>query len=166
MYDEKEIIAMIQSLIVGENVELFEKKFADYVGSKYAIMVNSGASANLLAMAVATNYRHRIGEKGLNPGDKILIPAICCPTSVWTIVQMNLVPVFVDVDANTLNINLDDMEKKISLIEGIRGVVAVHTLGNCTNIFSESSITDNDVCVPAIPSIFSTSAFPLACEQT
>ena len=133
-YEKQEIISMIKVLIgnrltMGKNVDLFEKEFAKYVGSKYAIMVNSGSSANLLSMAVAVNY---LRKNKLNDGDKILIPAVCWSTSVWPITQMNLIPVFVDVDPMTMNMDLDDMEKKLT--KDVRGIVAVHILGNCTNM--------------------------------
>jgi CDP-4-dehydro-6-deoxyglucose reductase, E1 len=70
-YDKEEILTMMEVLIsnrltMGKNVELFEKEFAKYVGSKYALMVNSGSSANLLAMAVATNFlrKNKLKKRG------------------------------------------------------------------------------------------------------
>ena len=69
----------------------FEKKFAKYVGSKYACMVNSGSSANLLALQCLINpYR----KKRLKKGDEIIIPTLCWSTSLWPIIQSNLKPVF------------------------------------------------------------------------
>jgi len=114
---------------MGNKVELFEKEFAKYIGSKYAVMVNSGSSANLLSMAVATNY---LRSNKLNIGDKILIPAICWSTSVWPIIQMGLIPVFVDIDPLTLNMDINDCKKKIT--KEVKGIVSVHILGNCTNM--------------------------------
>jgi CDP-6-deoxy-D-xylo-4-hexulose-3-dehydrase len=116
---------------MGKNVDLFEKKFAEYIGSKYAIMVNSGSSANLLAMAVASNY---LRKNKLNKGDKVIVPNICWSTSVWPIIQMGLVPVFVDVDPYTLNMDINDLKRIISENNDIKGIVAVHILGNCTDM--------------------------------
>ena len=133
-YNKDEILAMIDVLItdkltMGENVSNFEKDFAKYVGSKYAIMVNSGSSANLLSMAVATNpYR----KNHLKPGDKVIVPNVCWSTSVFPIIQMNLVPVFVDVDPQTLNMDINHL--KSIMCPEIKGIVAVHILGNSTNM--------------------------------
>ena len=133
-YNKDEILAMMDVLItdkltMGENVSNFEKDFAEYVGSKYAIMVNSGSSANLLSMAVASNpYR----KKYLKPGDKVIVPNVCWSTSVFPILQMNLVPVFVDVDPQTLNMDIKHL--KSIMTPDIKGIVAVHILGNSTDM--------------------------------
>jgi CDP-6-deoxy-D-xylo-4-hexulose-3-dehydrase len=87
----------------------FEKTFAKKNGSKYAVMTNSGSSANLLALSAITNP---FFSKRLYPGDEVLIPVICWSTSLWPILQHQLKPVFVDVELNTFNICLDDLEKK------------------------------------------------------
>ena len=133
-YDQEEIITMMKTLTtnrltMGNNVSKFEKDFAKYVGSKYAVMVNSGSSANLLSMAVATNY---FRENRLLPGDKVIVPNICWSTSVWPIIQMNLQPVFVDIDPNTMNMDIDDLKRKIT--SEVKGIIAVHILGNSTNM--------------------------------
>ncbi len=133
-YEKEEIIGMIQVLLsnrltMGKKVLEFENKFAKYVGAKYAVMVNSGSSANLLAMAVASNYMRK---NKLNKGDKIIVPNICWSTSVWPIIQMGLVPVFVDVDHMTMNMDINELKKLIT--PDIKGIVAVHILGNCTNM--------------------------------
>jgi CDP-6-deoxy-D-xylo-4-hexulose-3-dehydrase len=117
-YDIEEVNAMIESILTGQlsmgkKVIEFEKKFAEYMGVNYAVMVNSGSSANLLAFSVAYNYSLETG-KGLTKGCEILVPAVCWSTSVWPIVQHGCKPVFVDVDPKTLNIDLEDMEKKIT----------------------------------------------------
>jgi len=133
-YDKEEIISMIEVLMgnrltMGNRVTQFEQEFAKHIGAKYAIMVNSGSSANLLAMAVASNYQraHR-----LKPGDKVMVPAVCWSTSVWPIIQMNLKPVLVDVDPTTMNMDLNDLKRKLT--PEVKGIVAVHILGNCTNM--------------------------------
>lgn len=143
-YDKEEILAMMEvltsnRLTMGKNVEMFEKEFAEYVGAKYAIMVNSGSSANLLSMAVATNYKRK---NKLNAGDKVIVPNICWSTSVWPIIQMNLQPVFVDVDPNTMNMDIDQLEKLIT--PEVKGIVAVHILGNCTDMNRLMKIVDEN----------------------
>lgn len=129
-FDSREIVAVVDTLLSGQltmanRVREFEKIFASYVGAKYAVMVNSGSSANLLALAVATNPAR---SHYLKPGDEVLVPAVCWSTSIWPIVQMGLKPVFVDTDPETLNISLSDLKTKIS--PRTRAVVAVHILGN------------------------------------
>lgn len=135
-YDHNEINAMINVLLgdkltMGKNVEQFEKEFATYIGSQYAIMVNSGSSANLLAMAVLSNFKYK---NKLNRGDKIIVPTICWSTSVWPIIQMGLEPVFVDININTLNADIDKIEELLKNDDTIRGIMAVHILGNTTNM--------------------------------
>lgn len=129
-FDEREIIATVDVLLTGrltmaDQVRKFEEKFAKYIGSKYAVMVNSGSSANLLALAVAANP---VRKKFLKPGDEVLVPAVCWSTSVWPIVQMGLKPVFVDVSPDTLNVDLKDLRRKIT--SRTKALMAVHILGN------------------------------------
>lgn len=134
VHDANDILVMIKTLLtekftMGKQVELFEKKFAEFVGAKYAVMVNSGSSANLLAFSALSNYKY---ENKLNVGDEVLIPAVCWSTSVFPIIQCNLTPIFVDADPTTLNIDLEDLEKKIT--EKTKAIMLVHVLGNCTNM--------------------------------
>ena len=135
-YDHTEINSMIDVLLsdqltMGRNVEKFEKEFAEFIGSKYAIMVNSGSSANLLAMAVLSNFKF---ENGFVKGDKVIVPTICWSTSVWPIIQMGLEPVFVDIDIKTLNADVDKIEELLENDNKIRGMVVVHILGNTMNM--------------------------------
>ena len=131
-YGEKEINAMIDVIhsdkfTMGEKVAEFEKKFAEKFGFNYCVMVNSGSSANLLAMAALTNPKRK---NYLKPGDKVLVPCVCWSTSVFPIVQCNLKPVFMDSSKKTLNIKAEDIEK----YKDIKGIVMVHILGNSTNM--------------------------------
>ena len=113
----------------------FEKEFAKKIGAKYAVMVNSGSSANLLAAFASCNpMRKNVFKRG----DEVLIPAICWSTSLWPFVQSGLKPIFVDTDVNTLNKNIDDLEKKIT--KKTKVLVIVHVLGNCSNIQKIKSI--------------------------
>ncbi len=107
----------------------FQNYFSQKLNSKNSLMVNSGSSANLLAFQCLINpYR----KKRLKPGDEVLIPALCWSTSLWPIVQSGLKPKFVDIDLDTLNINLNDLDKKIS--KKTKAIMLVHVLGNCTNM--------------------------------
>jgi len=107
----------------------FEDVFKKKLNLNYALMVNSGSSANLLALQCLINpYR----KKRLKPGDEVLIPAVCWSTSLWPIIQSGLKPVFVDVDKNTFNISLKDLKSKIS--KRTKAIMLVHVLGNATNM--------------------------------
>ncbi len=107
----------------------FEKKFAKLVGSKYALMVNSGSSANLLSFFSLINPKN---HTRLKKNDECLIPALCWSTSLWPIIQSGLKPKFVDVNVETLNVDLEDLKRKIS--KKTKAVLAVHILGNSTNM--------------------------------
>ncbi len=116
-------------LTMSQITKKFEKEFAKYVGSKYALMVNSGSSANLLTFFCLINPK---AKSKLKPGDECLIPSLCWSTSLWPIVQSGLIPKFVDVDVNTLNMSINDLKKKIS--NKTKAILAVHILGNSTNM--------------------------------
>ena len=107
----------------------FEKIFRKKIKVKNSLMVNSGSSANLLSMQCLINpYR----KKRLKQGDEVLIPALCWSTSLWPIVQSGLKPVFVDINISDLNINLNDLEKKIT--KKTRAIMLVHVLSNSTDM--------------------------------
>lgn len=92
-------------------------------------MVNSGSSANLLAMAVMANP---LRKNHLKPGDEVLVPAVCWSTSVWPIIQCGFQPVFVDVDPTTMNVDFNDLKRKIT--PKTKAMVAVHILGNSADM--------------------------------
>ena len=104
--------------------QYFTKKF-----KRYALLVNSGSSANLLAFSLLVNKKRKYN---LKKDDEIIIPALCWSTSLFPIIQMGLKPVFVDVDIKTLNIDLKELEKKIT--KKTKAVMLVHALANCTDI--------------------------------
>ena len=119
---KEEILAAVDSILNGQltmstEVREFEEMFAKQVGAPFAIMCNSGSSANLLALAALTNH---LRTDRLSPGDEVLIPAVCWSTSLWPIIQMGLVPIFVDVDPVTLNIDLKDLDLKDKLFALVR----------------------------------------------
>ena len=107
----------------------FEKQFAKKIGCKYALMTNSGSSANLLAISSIVNP---LFKKKLKARDEVIIPAVCWSTSLWPIVQNNLKPVFVDVELDTFNMSIESLKKKIT--SRTRAIMCVHVLGTSTNM--------------------------------
>ncbi|MDA7606369.1 aminotransferase class I/II-fold pyridoxal phosphate-dependent enzyme, partial [Pelagibacteraceae bacterium] len=129
--DIKEGIKILKSnkLTIGSKTFNFEQAFTKKLEIKNSLMVNSGSSANLLALQCLINpYR----KKRLKRGDEVLVPSLCWSTSLWPIVQSGLKPVFVDVDIFTLNIDLSDLKKKIN--KKTKAILLVHVLGNCTDM--------------------------------
>ena len=107
----------------------FEKQFAKSLNSKFAIMTNSGSSANLLAISALLNP---LRKKRLKKNDEVLIPAVCWSTSLWPIVQNNLKPVFVDVNLDDFNISIKDLKKKIT--KKTKAIMCIHILGTSSNM--------------------------------
>ena len=139
-FDVNDLMSAISVLLKGkitmaQITKNFEKKFAKYVGSKYALMVNSGSSANLLAFFALINPKNKYK---LQKNDECLIPSLCWSASLWPIIQAGLKPKFVDVDVETLNINLKDLKKKIN--KKTKALLAVHILGNSSNMQQLSNI--------------------------
>jgi CDP-4-dehydro-6-deoxyglucose reductase, E1 len=128
-WDDKEYAALdrvIQTgnFTMGAEVRKFESEFAAFVGSKYAVMVNSGSSANLLAIqALVLSPRY-----DLNPGDEVLVPAVSWSTTYYPVSQSGLTLTFVDVEKGTLNISVEHVESKIT--ERTKAIFAVNLLGN------------------------------------
>lgn len=134
-YDNQEILRCIETLLsgqltMGHRVKEFETAFAKSIGCPYAVMVNSGSSANLLAVSAAINPMR---EKRLKPGDRVAVPAVCWSTSLWPLVQLGLKPVLVDVDPRTLNISIPALRKAMQS-QPIAAVMMVHILGNSTDM--------------------------------
>ena len=133
-YRNKDILEAIKilkskKLTIGPKTDEFQNYFSKKLKSKFSLMVNSGSSANLLALQCLINpYR----KKRLKPGDEVLIPSLCWSTSLWPIIQSGLKPKFVDIDLETLNINLNDLKKKIS--KKTKAILIVHVLGNCVDM--------------------------------
>jgi len=115
----------------------FELVFARKLGAKYALMVNSGSSANLLATFAAGNP---LKKNHLNRGDEVLIPALCWSTSVWPLVQFGLKPVLVDIDIQTLNINIEDLIKKIT--KKTKAIMLINVLGISSDLFKIKKIAN------------------------
>lgn len=100
-----------QKITMGKKTLIFEKEFAKKMGAKYALMVNSGSSANLLASFAACNP---LRKNKFKRGDEVLLPALCWPTSLWPLVQTGLKPKFVDIDKESLNVSAESFIKKIT----------------------------------------------------
>lgn len=109
---------------MGKEVAAFEKQFAEWVGSKYAIMVNSGSSANL-AMIAALMFRK---NDALKRGDEVIVPAVSWSTTYHPLQQYGLKLKFVDIDRETLNIDLEQLQTAIT--ENTKAILAVNLLGN------------------------------------
>jgi len=131
VFDESELQHLVNSsldfwLTTGRFAEQFEKEFAKYFGVRKAILVNSGSSANLVALSALTSPR--LGARRLKPGDEVITVAAGFPTTVNPTVQNRLIPVFVDVDIPSYNIDPALLEAALS--DKTRAVMIAHTLGN------------------------------------
>jgi len=125
---------------MGPEVEAFEKTFASYVGSKHAVMVNSGSSANLLA--VEAMRRPSDQKPRWVAGDEILVPALSWSTSVWPLIQAGLRPVFVDVNPNTLDMDLTDARRQMTARTA--GVLLIHVLGIPADMTAMQAFCDEE----------------------
>jgi len=135
VFNEFEIQSAVEAsldfwLTEGRYSELFAEKIADFLGVENVLLTNSGSSANLLAFAALTS--EKLGDKRLKPGDEVISVGACFPATITPIIQYGLVPVFVDVDIPTYNINIEMMHKAIS--RSTRCIFLAHTLGNPFNI--------------------------------
>ena len=128
-WDEKEygaINRVIKSnrFTIGPEVEMFEKEFAEYFGSEYAVMVNSGSSANLIAIsALVLSDKH-----DLSPGDEVIVPAVSWATTYTVLHQCGLKLKFIDIDLDTFNLDLNQLQDAIG--ENTKAIFAVNLLGN------------------------------------
>ncbi len=113
-------------LTTGRFARDFEQEMVNFLGSKYAILVNSGSSANLLALSSLTSPK--LGERALKAGDEVITLAAGFPTTVNPIIQNGMVPVFVDISLPTYNIDTTQLEQAYS--SRTKAVVLAHTLGN------------------------------------
>ena len=131
VFGEAEITAAVQAsldfwLTSGPYTEKFESRFAKTVGMRHASMVNSGSSANLLALTALTSPL--LGDRALKPGDEVLTVAAGFPTTVTPIIQNGLTPVYVDVDLETYVANSEALEAAIT--PKTKAIMMAHTLGN------------------------------------
>ena len=135
VYDHEEMMNLVDSalefwLTAGRYTAAFERDFAKYLGVRYASLVNSGSSANLLAFMTLTSPLLR--ERALRPGDEVITVAAGFPTTVAPMVQFGAIPVFVDVTIPQYNIDVTQLEAAHS--EKTKAVMLAHTLGNPFNL--------------------------------
>lgn len=131
VYDEKEMQSLTDAMLdfwltTGRFSKEFEKNFADWIGVKYAHLVNSGSSANLIAFSVLT--APELGERQIKRGDEVITVACGFPTTITPIIQYGAVPVFVDVTVPQYNIDVTQLETALS--DKTKAVMIAHTLGN------------------------------------
>lgn len=143
VYDEKEMAALVDAsldfwLTTGRYAAAFEEKLAEYLGSSYSLLVNSGSSANLLAISALTSPK--LGDRRLKPGDEVVTVASGFPTTVAPIVQNGLAPVFVDVELATYNVNIEQLDSAVG--DRTRAIFLAHTLGNPFDLDAVNEIAE------------------------
>ena len=132
VFDERELILMAEAVLEGWWTEgkyavQLESKIASYVGVKHCTLVNSGSSANLLALTALMSVKLPVSKR-LKPCDEIITVAAGFPTTVNPIIQNGLIPVFVDVEMGYYNPNLESIKKAFS--KKTKAIIIAHTLGN------------------------------------
>jgi CDP-6-deoxy-D-xylo-4-hexulose-3-dehydrase len=125
-------------LTTGRFNRKFEKELSEFIGIKHLITVNSGSSANLVAFATLTSPK--LGDRAIKKGDEVIGVAAGFPTTVNPIVQFGAIPVFVDVDLETHNVNTDLIEAAIS--SKTKAIMLAHTLGNPYNLEKVKALCD------------------------
>jgi CDP-4-dehydro-6-deoxyglucose reductase, E1 len=135
VFDAVDVQSLVDSsldfwLTAGRFSRQFEREFAKFFNLRHSILVNSGSSANLLALTCLTSPT--LKERQLKPGDEVITVATGFPTTVNPIIQNNLVPVFLDVDIPTYNIDVSQLDAALS--SKTRAVMVAHTLGNPYNL--------------------------------
>jgi CDP-6-deoxy-D-xylo-4-hexulose-3-dehydrase len=147
-YGHEEVAEVLDSLLttfvtMGKKVQMFEEEFARYLGAKYAVMVNSGSSANLIALSILTNDAL---PGRIMPGEEIIIPATNWVTTMNPIGDVGALPVIVDVELDTMNIDPGKVEAAIT--DKTRAIMPVHLLGNPAYIKEIMEIAErNDLFV-------------------
>lgn len=143
VYDEKEMCSLVDAaldfwLTSGRFCDEFESKFAKWLGVKYANLVNSGSSANLLAFMALT--APELGERQIKKGDEVITVACGFPTTIAPVIQYGAIPVFVDVTVPQYNIDVAKLEMAVS--NKTKAVMIAHTLGNPFDIKSVKEFCD------------------------
>jgi CDP-6-deoxy-D-xylo-4-hexulose-3-dehydrase len=131
VFDEREIVSLVDSsldfwLTTGRFADRFEREFARWFGIRECVLVNSGSSANLVALATITG--RELGERRLQAGDEVITAAAGFPTTVNPIVQLGCVPVFIGSELTTYNADLSQLEAALS--PKTKAIILAHTLGN------------------------------------
>ncbi len=143
VFDENEMQALTDAsldfwLTTGRFADTFEKEFASFIGIKFAHLVNSGSSANLIAFMALT--APELGDRQIKPGDEVITVSCGFPTTVTPIINYGAIPVFVDVTVPQYNIKTDDLESALS--DKTKAVMIAHTLGNPFDIKAVKEFCD------------------------
>ncbi len=143
VFDENEYLYLVDSaldgwLTAGRFVEEFEARFAEFFGVRSCSLVNSGSSANLIALSTLTSKK--LGERRINKNDEVITVAAGFPTTVNPIVQIGAIPVFLDVELGTYNISVDKLEEAYS--KKTKAVMLAHTLGIPFNLKAVKEFTE------------------------
>ena len=141
--DASEIQNMVEAsldgwLTTGRFNEAFERRLAEFLGTKYLMTVNSGSSANLIAFNTLTSPK--LGERAIKPGDEVIGVAAGFPTTVNPILQFGAIPVLVDVDLGSYNIDVNRLEEAIG--PRTKAIMLAHTLGNPFNLDVVTSLCE------------------------
>lgn len=149
----EDAISVLKSgnLTMGENVKNFESTMASYLGVSDFVMVNSGSSANLAMIEFL--LRPTRGAPLLRPGDEVLVPAIAWPTTIWPLLQLGLVPRFVDINEEDLSLDLSQAQQVVDENRNVKALLPIHPLGFAMSSSQLSKFAEenrlvliNDVC--------------------
>lgn len=132
-------VMMSTNVTMGKKVLNFENEFSKKFDIKNSVMNNSGSSANLLAVAALCNPEFK---NYMQPGDEVIVPALSWSTTVWPLIQHGLIPVIIDIDPNTLNIDVNLIEKSIT--KKTRAIMPVHCYGNPCDLKTLQDICKNN----------------------
>ena len=143
VFDQDDIKFLVDAsldfwLTTGRYAKEFEKIFSDFLGIRFANLVNSGSSANLVAISSLTSPK--LGNKRLKPGDEVITVAAGFPTTLNPIIQNNLVPIFIDVLPQTYNADPNEIEKAVT--KKTKAIFLAHTLGNPFQVSQIRAIAD------------------------
>jgi CDP-4-dehydro-6-deoxyglucose reductase, E1 len=143
VFDQNELVNAVEAsldfwLTEGKYSQSLAEKISEYLGVEHVLLTNSGSSANLLALSALTS--EKLGDKRLLPGDEVIAVAAGFPATVAPLIQYGLVPVFVDVDIPTYNINTEMMRNAVT--EKTRCIFIAHTLGNPFDVDAVMKLAD------------------------
>jgi CDP-6-deoxy-D-xylo-4-hexulose-3-dehydrase len=161
VFDAEELVHLVDSsldfwLTTGRFAAKFEREFARFFGRRDAILVNSGSSADLVALTTLTSSK--LGDRALKPGDEVITVAAGFPTTVNPIIQNRLIPVFLDVHVPTYNIDVTQLEEALS--PRTRAIMVAHTLGNPFNLAAVTAFANRhnlwlvEDCCDAVGSLY------------
>ncbi|HMT30341.1 MAG TPA: aminotransferase class I/II-fold pyridoxal phosphate-dependent enzyme, partial [Bacteroidia bacterium] len=141
VFDEKELHSLVNASLdgwftTGRVNETFEKALGKYIGVSKVLTVNSGSSANLIAVTALTDIE--LGDRAIHPGDEVISVAVSFPTTINPWLMHGITPVFVDIDIPTYNIKVEEIEKAIT--PRTKAIMVAHTLGNPFDVEKVSEI--------------------------